>query len=107
VQFNTPASPPKGLCLKRLDGKILIEWNNENASDSYDLLIDDEIYSNVSSPYYYNISSIKEHKVNVRSVLNGIESEWSEEVLLNSFMLNPASLELSRNNRPLGYCLKY
>lgn len=86
--YATPIAPdtPVNVTTSASGSCILISWNAIEGVSYYDVEIDSKIYSNILASEFSCIVSGEneigsEHKIRVRAVNEGGESEWSESII--------------------------
>ena len=83
---------PKNVALIREDQETLsVKWDQKAAYD-YDIIINNSIYENVSSPYTIDIDEDESvYSIAVRAKSGSITSEWSNFVFMSSKIENTCS----------------
>ena len=78
---NLPGTPNPETTEK--DGKVTVTWAPTTNATAYDILVDGQLYSNVTSPYVVNNLPIGNHVFKLRSKNSGKTGIWSREALVS------------------------
>jgi len=83
---------PKNVNLKRVDNSTMnVVWDEKEAYD-YDIIINNTIYENVSSPYEIDLSGeASAYNIAVRAKSGNVVSAWSGYVYMSPFIDNTYS----------------
>ncbi|MGL4572389.1 MAG: discoidin domain-containing protein [Clostridium sp.] len=86
VEHDTvPLVPTSLQATKIIDKEIIVEWDKVENATSYDLMVNDVIYTNVTSPYTHDgLKELTDYEFKVRAGNTKGKSDWSKSLKVST-----------------------